>query len=140
MLLNPKKFQVLFLLRKKELITSDMSLSSNWAKLLVIKIDSRLKFEPHVSDLCKSAARRLNALLRLKRCLTFAARKILIESFIYSNFNYFHLVWNFTSAKVIDKIESMQERAQLFLFDNYESSYDTLLMKAKKPTMMVQRL
>ena len=34
----------------------------------------------------------------------------------------------------------MQERAQLFLFDNYESSYDTLLMKAKKPTMMVQRL
>ena len=140
MLLNPKKFQVLFLLRKKELITSDMSLSSNWVKLLVIKIDSRLKFEPHVSALCKSAARQLNAFLRLKRCLTFAARKILIESFIYSNFNYFHLVWNFTSAKVIDKIESMQERAQLFLFDNYESSYDTLLMKAKKPTMMVQRL
>ena len=140
MLLNPKKIQVLFLLRKKELISSDMSLSSNWVKLLVIKIDSRLKFEPHVSDLCKSAARQLNALLRLKRCLTFAARKIPIESFIYSNFNYLHLVWNFTSAKVIDKIESMQERAQLFLFDNYESSYDTLLMKAKKPTMMVQRL
>ena len=50
MLVNPKKFQVLFLSRKKELITSDMILginsnsiiSSNWVKLLGLNIDSRL--------------------------------------------------------------------------------------------------
>ena len=72
MLVNPKKYQVLFLSRKKELITSDMSLniksnsiiSSNWVKLLRIKIGSRLNFEVHVSDLSKSAARQLNTLLR----------------------------------------------------------------------------
>ena len=72
MLVNPKKFQVLFLSRNKELITSDILLninsnsiiSSNWVKLLGIKIDSRLNFESHVSELCKSAARQLNALLR----------------------------------------------------------------------------
>ena len=65
MLVNPKKFQVLFLSRKKELITSDLSLninsnnifSSKWVKLLGIKIDSRRSFELHVSDLHKSAAR-----------------------------------------------------------------------------------
>ena len=44
------------------------------------------------------------------------------------------------SAKVINKFESVQKRALRFLFDDYESSYDTLLMKAKKPTMSVQRL
>ena len=90
MLVNQKKFQVLFLSRKKELITSDMSLniksnsiiSSNWVKLLRIKIGSRLNFEPHVSDLSKSAVRQLNTLLRLKPYLTFEARKILIESFV----------------------------------------------------------
>ena len=70
---------------KKEPITSDMSLninsnnriSSNWVKkkLLGIKIDSRLNFEPHVSDLCKSAARQLNALLRLKSYLIIEVRK-----------------------------------------------------------------
>ena len=50
MFVNPKKCQVLFLSRKKEVITSDMSLninsnnkiSPNWVKLLVIKLDSRL--------------------------------------------------------------------------------------------------
>ena len=72
MLVNPKKFQVLFLSRNQELITSDILLninsnsiiSSNWVKLLGIKIDSRLNFESHVSELCKSAARQLNALLQ----------------------------------------------------------------------------
>ena len=67
---------------------SNSIISSIWVKLLEIKIDSRLNFEPHDSDLCKSAARQLNALLRLKPYLTFEARKMLIESFVYSNFNY----------------------------------------------------
>ena len=105
---------------------------SKWVKLLGIKIDSRLNFEPPVSDLCKSAARQVNSLLRVKSYLTFEAKKILTESFVYSNFNYCLLVWNFTSAKAIDKIESVQKRALRFLFGDYESSYETLLMKRKK--------
>ena len=148
MLVNPKKIQVLFLSRKKELIRSDMSLNinsnsmicSNWVNLLGIKIDNSLNFEPPVSDLCKSAARPFNALLTLKHYLTFEARKIMIKSFVCSNFNYCPLVWNFTIAKAINKIESVQKRELRFLFENYESSYDTILMKAQKPTMTVQRL
>ena len=50
------------------------------------------------------------------------------------------LVWNFTSAKAITKIESVQKRTLRFIFDDYKSSYETLLMKAKKPTVTVQRL
>ena len=76
-------------------INSNSIISSNWVKLPGINIDSRLNFEPHVSDLCKSAASQLNALLRLKLYLTFEARKVMIESFVYSNFNYCPLVWEF---------------------------------------------
>ena len=65
----------------------------------------------------------------LKLYLTFEARKTLIKSFVYSYFNYSPLVWNFTSAKVINKIESVQKRAIRFLFDYYESSYETLHIK-----------
>ena len=121
-------------------INSNNRISANWVKLLDIKIDSRLNFEPHVSDLCKSAARQLNALLRLQPYPTFEERKILIESFIYSNLNYCPLVWNFTSTKAIDKIENAQKRVLRFLFVNFESSDETLLIKTKKPTMTVQRL
>ena len=88
-------------------INSNNIFSSNWVKVLGIKIDSRRNFELHVSDLCKSAAIQLNILLRLKSYLTFEARKILTES--------------------------VQKRALRFLFDDYESSYETLLMKAEKP-------
>ena len=72
---------------------------SNWVKLLGIKIGSRLNFEPRVSDLYKSTARQMNALLRLKSYLTFETRKILTESFVYSKFNCCPIVWTFTSAK-----------------------------------------
>lgn len=106
MFVNPKKFQVLFLSRKKEFITSDTSLningsniiSSNWAKLLGIKFGSGLNFEPHISDLRKSAATQLIVVLRLNFYPTLEARKIPIESFVYP------LVWKFTSARAIKKL------------------------------------
>ena len=60
--------------------------------------------------------------------------------FLYSNLNYCPLVWNFTSANTSNKIASVQKRALRFLIGDCQISYDTLLMKAKKPTMTVQRL
>ena len=106
MLANPKKFQVLFLSRNERLMPStELNInentikSSKWVKLLRVKLDNRLNFELNVSDLFKSAARQPNVLLRLKPFLTFESKKVLIESFVYSNFNYCPLVWHFTSAK-----------------------------------------
>ena len=90
-------------------------LSTNWVKLLGTKIVSRLNFEPHVSDLCKSASRQVDALLKLKLYLTFEARKILIESFVYSNFNYCSLVRNFISAKTIILRVCKKERYNSYL-------------------------
>ena len=63
-------------------INSNNIFSSNWVKLLGIKIDSRRNFDLHISVLCISAARQLNTLLRLKSYLTFEAGKILTESFL----------------------------------------------------------
>ena len=60
--------------------------------------------------------------------------------FLYSNLNYCLLFWNFTSANTSNKIASVQKRALRFLFGDCQISYETLLMKAKKPTMTVQRL
>ena len=67
-------------------------------------------------------------------------RKILINSFIYSNFNYCPLVWHFSSRKSINKIENVQKRALRFLLNEYSSDYETLLKKTNKCTMEVKRL
>ena len=45
-----------------------------------------------------------------------------------------------SSAKSLNKIESLQKRALRFLYDNYDSSYESILKLAGKSTMNVARL
>ena len=46
----------------------------------------------------------------------------------------------FSSAKSLNKIESLQKRALRYLYSDYESPYDTLLAKSGKVTMKASRL
>ena len=55
-------------------------------ELLGVNIDNKLAFETHINKLCRSASCQLNAIIRLESFLRFQAKKILIESFVYSNF------------------------------------------------------
>ena len=66
---------------------------------------------------------------------------MLHDSFLFSNFNYYLLVWHFCSAPALSqKKEEMQEYGlELFSNDNY-SSYNSLLLKAERPTMEVNSL
>ena len=51
--------------------------------------------------------------------------------FILSNFNFCPLAWHFCTEKNSKKIEKVQERALRFVYEDYNSSYDNLLTKAK---------
>ena len=46
----------------------------------------------------------------------------------------------FSSAKSLNKVESLQKRALRFLYDNYDSSVESILKLAGKSTMNVNRL
>ena len=72
--------------------------------------------------------------------LNFEEKKMLINSYFYSSFNYCPLVWMFSSAKSLNKVESLQKRTLRFRFEDYVSSYEELLQKAGKETMKVNRL
>ena len=97
-------------------------------------------FNLHFSDICRSAANQLNALIRLKRFLAFKEKRILINSYFMANFNYCPLVWMFSSASSVKKIENLQKRALRFLNNDYEISYEELLLKSDRATMNVNRL
>ena len=69
---NPGKFQAI-LIKKDRSDTSgiDISLSDKinksekTVKLLGVKLDNKLNFDAHISDLCKKAATQLNLLKRI---------------------------------------------------------------------------
>ena len=103
-------------------------------------MDDKLNFNLHISNICRSAANQLNALIRLKCYLSFNAKRVLINSYIISNFNYYPLVWIFSTAKSLNKIESLQKRALQFLYNDYSISYEGLLEEAGKVKMNAYRL
>ena len=103
-------------------------------RLLGIQLDDKLNFSLHVSNICKSAANQLSALIRLNNFLCFEGKRVLINSYFMSNFNYCPLVWMFSNAT------SLKERALRFLYNNYQLTYEELLDKANSSTMNVKRL
>ena len=147
MIVNPQKFQSIIIDRKNQTnnpqqinVEDKLVASSNKVQLIGLTIDSRLNFETHISSLCQKSASQLNALCRLSSFLDFKERNILINSFVYSNFNYCALVWHFCSKKSLLKIENIQKRALRFLLNDYESDYDSLLKTSDKITMEIRRL
>ena len=60
--------------------------------------------------------------------------------YFYSGFNYFPLVWMFSSIKSLNKVESLQKRPLCFLYEDYVSSYEELLQKTAKDTIKVNSL
>ena len=62
--------------------------TSSEVNLLGIEIDNNLSFNNHIRNLTKRAAGQLNYICRNSKYLNQDANKLLVESFILSNFNY----------------------------------------------------
>ena len=147
MTVNPDKFQVIILDKRGsdntniELkIGNEKIKSTSSVKLLGVHIDDKPNFNHHVNKLCKSAGNQLNALTRLKSFLGLKERVILVNSFIYSNFDYCSLVWMFSHKKSLNKIESLHKRALRFLLNDYKNSYEELLEKSGKCNINLWRI
>ena len=131
MVLNLDKFQSIMISRLGKL-KSHKTDSENSLTLLSIEIGNKLNFEKHVIT--------LNALWRIHKYTGFQEMKILLDSFIFSNFSYCLLVWHICSAFLPQKIEKIQQRVLRLLYNDSYSSYSSLLLKAERPTMEVSRL
>ena len=57
-------------------------------KLLGIEIDNQLSLNQHISKLYSKAAMQLNAICRLAKFMGSKEKIAMINSFVYSNFNY----------------------------------------------------
>ena len=142
-IVNPGKFQGNMIDKKKQDQNTSVPINqkniktSSSVKLLGVHIDDKQNFNLHITKICRSAANQLYALIRLQMFLDFEEKKMLINSYLYSNFNFCPLAWMFSCTQPLNKVESLQKRALHFLYENYVLSYEELLQNAGKKTMKV---
>ena len=86
MIVNPENVQVIMIDKKKGDQTNENVVIDNKqiktapsVELLGIQLDDKLKFSPHISNICKSAANQSNALIRLQKFLSFEEKDVLIN-------------------------------------------------------------
>ena len=91
--LNTDKCHLLTSIHKYEhrwtQIGKDMVWEENEVKLLRVTIDTELKFETYISNICSKANKNLVCHVDLKILLTFQQRRVLFKSFFEVQFNPF---------------------------------------------------
>ena len=97
-------------------------------KLLGVIIDENLDFKEHISEICRKANQKLNALNRIYSFITPYQGKLLSNAYIKSFFNYCPLLWMFCGRKEISKINKIHERCMRLTLQNFNDSFETLLL------------
>ena len=100
-------------------------------KLLGVVIDKNLNFDSHLSKLCNKVSQKVSALARVSKLLPFHRKRILLKTFIESQFSYSPLIWMFCSRRLNRRINHIHERALRLVYDDYVSSFSDLLKKDK---------
>ena len=97
--------------------------NKNLVKLLGISIDNELKFNEHVSKLCKKASQKLHALSRVSPYMS-ENRRHIMKAFIQSQFGYCPLIWMCHSRALNTRINRIHERALHIVYNDYTSTFN----------------
>ena len=109
--------------------------SEDTVELLGVKIDSKLNFNEHVINLVKKGSQKLHALARISKFLCEDKLKLIMRTFIESQFNYCPLIWMFHSRTLNDKINKLHERALRLVYKDDNLTFQQLLEKDKSVTI-----
>ena len=79
-------------------------LNSESEKLLGVTIDNKLNFNNHLQKILKKANQKVHVLARITPYMSIPKRRLLMNSFFISQFNYCPLVWMCHSRLMNNKI------------------------------------
>ena len=111
-------------------IADDRIANSSYEKILGINFDNKLNFNTHVTKLCRKAGQKLHALARISNFMSLKKKKLLMNAFITSQFNYCPLVWMCHSRALNTRINKIHERALRIVYNDDISPFDRLLEKS----------
>ena len=135
MKLNQNKCHLLIAGHRYQLYNAKIGSSTIWEsqgeELLGVYIDRNLRLNDHVSNICKKANQKLSALMRLGRFYNLEQRRLLMKSFVESQFNYAPLAWMFHDRCSNNKINRIHERVLRFVYKDDRCTFDELLVLDK---------
>ena len=89
----------------------------------------------HIKHICKQASNKLYALAIISHYLDEQKRKILMKSFVISQFNYCPIIWMYCQRKSNNLINRIHERALRIADNDYVSNFNQLLEKDDSVTI-----
>ena len=104
-------------------------------ELLGVTIDKNLNFTEYATKLCKKGNQKLHALARISKYLKEDKLKIIMKTFIQSQFNYCPLVWMFHNRTLNHKIHKLHERALRLFYKDEDLTFQELLNKDNSVTI-----
>ena len=114
--------------------------NSNSEELLGVVIDLEVTFSKHIENLCRATNQKLHALARVANLMTLEKPRLVIKTFVFSEFNYCPLVWMCHCRKLNKKINRLQERAIRAVYKAKSSIFYQLLEKDKSVTIHTRNL
>ena len=103
--------------------------SENAVKPLGLQIDDKLKFEEHIKTVLKKGNQKLHALMRISKFMSEDKLRLIMKTFIESQFNYCPLLWMGHSRQVEKRINSLHERALRVVYKDENLNFEQLLEK-----------
>ena len=104
-------------------------------KLLGIIIYRKRNFNDCVASICRKAGGKLSVLASLSYYMNTKQRRILLKTFLESQFSYCPLVWMFQN-RTLNKINYFHVRALRVVHRNCHCSYKDLLKMDQSPTAL----
>ena len=114
--------------------------STSSVDLLGVTINNDLDFNAHVSNLIRKGNQKLHALARISNYLCENKLRVLMKTFVQSQFNYCPLVWMFHNRTLNHKINKLHERALRIVYKNDKSTFQELLVKDESVTIHQRNL
>ena len=88
-----------------------------------------MKFDEHVSRLCKKASQKLHGLAGVSNFMNVEQRRKIKKAFIASQCGICQVVWMFHSRMLNNRINKIHERALRIVYKDFSSTFEQLLQK-----------
>ena len=88
--------------------------------------NNKLNFNEHVTKLCKKGSQKLHALARVSKYFSKEKMRVIMKTFITSQFNYCPLTWMFHNRIFNNKINRLHERTLRLVYNDENISFQEM--------------